>query len=132
LRDIKAVLMTDATASQIVLSGCGHKEGPLDRALDVKCKRTAGDSAAIQQVQANLARTGVLIDTPFARALWSKLKENQNIDRLLANCERRRGDALRELDRHRPPLAQKLRLAIAREEAGLVPDAPPLAAPEPK
>jgi hypothetical protein len=47
---------------------------------------------------------------------------------MLLSVEMRRSAVLRELDRHRAPLARKLRHAIAEvEEAELVADAPRLA-----
>ena len=44
------------------------------------------------------------------------LDRMQQIDRMLVSVEARRAAALRELDTHRGPLGQRLRLAIAQEE----------------
>ena len=44
------------------------------------------------------------------------LNKMQQIDRMLVSVEARRAAALREIDTHRGPLAQRLRLAIAQEE----------------
>jgi hypothetical protein len=130
LRRIKAVLMTETTASSIGNVGL-NDHGRKDDAVEIRRRWTAGDMSAAQRVHATPAQNGISMDTPFARTLASALKEDQAIDCLLAQLERRRSAALRELDRHRAPFGQKLRLSIAREEAALVPDAPPVAATEP-
>ena len=44
------------------------------------------------------------------------LDKLQQIDRALVSVEARRAAALRQLDTHRSPLAQKLRLAFIQEE----------------
>jgi hypothetical protein len=92
----------------------------------------AGGADAAVEVERLLASAGLSMDRIVARAMSNALHNMERLDRMLVSVEGRRGAALRELDRHRAPLAQKLRCAIARaEDAELVPDAPRLAVPQP-
>jgi hypothetical protein len=109
LRRIKASLMTDGTCEYIRLA--------LDRepgyARVVAQKFAAGDAAA-KDVEAALVGAGVSMDTVIARAMMLKLETMERLDRMLVSAEARRSAALRELDCHRAPLAQKLRRSIAQ------------------
>jgi hypothetical protein len=92
----------------------------------------AGGADAAVEVERLLASAGLSMDRVVARAMSNALHNMERLDRMLVSIEGRRGAALRELDRHRAPLAQKLRCAISRaEDAELVPDAPRLAALQP-
>jgi hypothetical protein len=125
LRRIKASLMTDGTCECIRLA--------LDRepgyARVVAQKLAAGDAAAAEKVEAALVGAGVSMDTIIARAMLLKLETMERLDRMLVSAEARRSAALRELDCHRAPLAQKLRRSIAQAgHAELEVEAPRIAA----
>jgi hypothetical protein len=128
LRRAKASLMTDAARREV--------ERQLDTihpgAQQIAIEWAAGGADAAVEVERLLASTGLSMDRIVARAMSNALHNMERLDRMLVSVEGRRGAALRELDRHRAPLAQKLRCAIAQaEDAELVPDAPRLAAPQP-
>jgi hypothetical protein len=128
LRRLKAGLMTNSAETAVKLE--------LDRtyphAGQIVTAWAAGDEDAASQVHRALASQGLSVDRTIARWMISSFKHLEQIDRMLVSVEMRRSVALRELDRHRAPLAQKLRRAIAEaEEAELVSDAPRLAAPQP-
>jgi hypothetical protein len=127
LRRIKARLMTDATQEEI--GDALRKEH--DNAGEIAQEWVAGDEAAAQDVEAALVSAGSSIDTVIASAMWSKLETMERLDRMLMSAEARRSAALRELDCHRAPLAQKLRRSIANAEHAEI-EAPRIAAePEP-
>ena len=128
LRRAKASLMTDAARREL--------ERQLDTihpgAHQITIEWAAGGADAAVEVERLLASTGLSMDRIVAHAMSNALHNMERLDRMLVSVEGRRGAALRELDRHRAPLAQKLRCAIAQaEDTELVPDAPRLAAPQP-
>ena len=128
LRRAKASLMTDAARREL--------ERQLDTihpgAHQITIEWAAGGADAAVEVERLLASAGLSMDRIVARAMSNALHNMERLDRILVSVEGRRGPALRELDRHRAPLAQKLRCAIAQaEDTELVPDAPRLAAPQP-
>jgi hypothetical protein len=128
LRRAKASLMTDAARREM--------ERQLDTshpgAHQITIEWAAGGADAAVEVERLLASAGLSMDRVVARAMSNALHNMERLDRMLVSIEGRRGAALRELDRHRAPLAQKLRCAIAQaEDAELVRDAPRLAAPQP-
>ena len=128
LRRAKASLMTDAARREL--------ERQLDTihpgAHQITIEWAAGGADAAVEVERLLASAGLSMDRIVAEAMSNALHNMERLDRMLVSVEGRRGAALRELDRHRAPLAQKLRCAIAQaEDAELVPDAPRLAAPQP-
>ena len=128
LRRAKASLMTDAARREL--------ERQLDTihpgAHQITIEWAAGGADAAVEVERLLASAGLSMDRIVAHAMSNALHNMERLDRMLVSVEGRRGAALRELDRHRAPLAQKLRCAIAQaEDAELVPDAPRLAAPQP-
>lgn len=128
LRRAKASLMTDAARREL--------ERQLDTihpgAHQITIEWAAGGADAAVEVERLLASAGLSMDRIVAHAMSNALHNMERLDRMLVSIEGRRGAALRELDRHRAPLAQKLRCAIAQaEDAELVPDAPRLAASQP-
>jgi len=130
LRRAKALLMTDGTHTRVKwqLDYSSHRRA----AEQIARNWAAGDENATEQVTKALASAGMSIDMLLARAMSTGFDAMERIDRMLVSLEGRRRAALRELDLHRGPLAQKLRLAIAKaEEAERVTQAPPLAAAQP-
>src|SRR5271165_6054572 len=125
LRRIKASLMTEATHLEIKYAL--NKEYP-DDAREMAQTWIAGDAAAARSIEAALVGAGVSVDTVMARAMSSRIENMERLDRMLVSAEARRSAALRELDCHRAPLAQKLRCSIAQaEHAELAVGAPRLA-----
>jgi hypothetical protein len=73
---------------------------------------TAGEAAAVTEVEMILRRLGLDIDTLMAQALAEKLDDLERIDRLIAGADARRNRAFNELERRRDSLARRLRLAV--------------------
>jgi hypothetical protein len=128
LRRAKASLATGGVHLEV--QSVLNKSYP--HAREIARQWALGDEDAARQVERALAAAGLSMDRVVARAISFKLKQIERLDRMLATVEIRRSAALRDLANYRAPLAQKLRRAIAQEEAAeLVPDAPRLPAPEP-
>jgi hypothetical protein len=115
LRRIKATFVSYETRSTIGIALC-MQHHPDWRELAQAW--AVGDEAAAQNFHAELVSAGLSVETLTARAVSNNLEKMERIDRMLVRLEARRAAALRELDTHRGPLAQKLRLAIAQEENG--------------
>jgi hypothetical protein len=127
LRRAKASLMTDE-AQNIIQERVGQT---YPHAVQIARNWAAGDDEAASQVEQALGSAGYSMERVAARAMMRGLNAIERIDRKLTKVEIRRSAALRELERYRGPLGEKLRLAIAQEEAGSLHAAPPLAAAEP-
>jgi hypothetical protein len=129
LRRTKANLLTDSTEWEI---GSTLHEEHAD-AREMARGWAAGNKAAAKDVAAALVSVGSSIEAVIARAMSAQIQDMERLDRLLVSAEARRSAALRELDCHRAPLAQKLRRSIAQaEHAEFAADAPRIAAePEP-
>jgi len=121
LRRIKANLM----------QACAH-EGLTAalRSLEVRnysfiaSRWLAGDTAAVQTVNAALAAAGLTIDSVTALTVSERLDEVERIEKMMTAAEERRDGMLRELEMRRTQLAAKLKLAL--NEAGA-----PVASPQP-
>jgi hypothetical protein len=124
LRRTKASLLTDSTEWGIGNTlGREHAD-----AREMAREWAAGNEAATKDVAAALVSVGSSMEAVIARAMSVQLLNMERLDRLLVSAEARRSAALRELDYHRGPLAQKLRRAIAdAEHAELAVDAPRIA-----
>jgi hypothetical protein len=70
---------------------------------------TAGEAAAVREVEMILHRRGMDIDSLMAQALAEKLDDIERIDRLIAGADARRNRTLNELDRRRDSFARRLR-----------------------
>jgi hypothetical protein len=77
----------------------------------------ARDPEAIETVDALLKLAGLTMDTVTAMTLAAKILQIEAFDRMIMLAGRRRDEALRELQRHRALLADKLRRATADIEA---------------
>jgi hypothetical protein len=126
LRRAKASLMTDAARREL--------ERQLDTihpgAHQITIEWAAGGADAAVEVERLLASAGLSMDRIVAHAMSNALHNMERLDRMLVSVEGRRGAALRELDRHRAPLAQKLRCAIAQAEDTELQKRPPRPGPE--
>jgi len=124
LRRMKASMMTDATHEELGDTLSKEYAG----ARETVQKWAAGDAGAAEEIEAALVGAGLSMDIVVARAMMYRIEKMERLDRMLMSAEARRSAALRELDCHRSPLAQKLRRSIAQaERAELVVDAPRLA-----
>jgi hypothetical protein len=125
LRRIKASLLSDSTER-----GIGNTLGKEHAdAREMAREWAAGNEAAAKDVAAALVSVGSSMQAVIARAMSVQLLDMERLDRMLMSAEARRSAALRELDYHRGPFAQKLRRAIAdAEHAELAADVPRIAA----
>jgi len=89
--------------------GCGDAEGKMDPADKLAQKWIAGDPAAIARVDKIMEVQKLTIEDQQAHALGCNLEKFERIDRMIADLERQRNAALRELERHDFDLAQRLR-----------------------
>jgi hypothetical protein len=125
LRRTKASLLTDSTEWGIGNTLLNERRDAREMARGW----AAGSEAAAKDVATALGFVGSSLQAVIARAMSVQLLNMERLDRMLVSAEARRSAALRELDCHRGPLAQKLRRAIAdAEHAVLAVDAPRIAA----
>jgi len=81
------------------------------------CERWAqNDPAAIEEVNEMLANAGLTMDEVMAVTLANNMDHIERIHRMLIVEERRRDEALAELDRRRAKLAQNLRRVVQNLE----------------
>ena len=73
---------------------------------------------AMEEVKRVLASAGLTIDAVMAETLRTNIDEIDRIERMIANLERRRNSALREIELHRATLAYRLQRAIQQVEDG--------------
>jgi hypothetical protein len=69
----------------------------------------AGDKTAIERVQGKLVSAGMTMASVVAQATASELDKIERFNCLIANAEWRCNALLREIERHRATIAQKLR-----------------------
>ena len=109
LRRLKANLL-DANAhrglERILVTFLGW-----DDAKSLAASWAQRDRSAIKQVDKLLASAGLTMDAVMAQTLSVKVDDIERIDRMIMGAEARRNLALRELDRHRASLADRLRRA---------------------
>src|SRR5688500_17493008 len=67
------------------------------------------DEEALAEVESILEQMGHSMDAAMAQTLANKINDVERIDRMLANAEARRHLVLREIDRHRAAVADRLR-----------------------
>jgi hypothetical protein len=96
---------------------------------EMAAKWAVGDQTVAKDVEQALRSVGSSGEHAISMAMCFFMQQVERIDRMLVSAEARRSAALRELDYHRGPFAQKLRRAIAQAEASeMTGDAPPIAA----
>jgi hypothetical protein len=113
LRRLKAELLRSSTAK-----GLQKVLEPLVRlgSYDLANAWYARDYNARQRVQELLEQAGQSTDAITAQTLAVKLDDVERIDRMLASAEVRRNAVLREIDRHRSAVAERLRTAAEQIE----------------
>ena len=79
------------------------------------------DPDAIEEVNSMLASAGLTFENIMAETLAARLDSIERIERMIAASEARRNAALREIDRHRTVLADKLRRVAQEAEFEDVP-----------
>jgi hypothetical protein len=89
----------------------------LDRARAAKAEELAQDHVrrkprAIKLIHQLLAKASVSIETLTVEALAPELDYIERIDRLTTIAEGRRSASLREIDRRRPALGERLRQSV--------------------
>jgi hypothetical protein len=75
-------------------------------------------SDVVEEADKALASAGLSMDAVMAQTLSLKLDDIERIEHMTAIAETRRNTTLREIDRHRETLGQKLRRAMAQLEDG--------------
>lgn len=76
------------------------------------------EPATVKQVDSMLTQAGLNRDAIAAQTLAAKLEIFEKLDRVIMQAESRRNAAVREIDRHREALAQRIRTAnMAIEDA---------------
>jgi hypothetical protein len=124
LRRIKATMLSYRAAQEVCAILDRHPERP-----KMPAGWAAGYETAVKNVEQALQSVGSSGQHAISIAMLSFMQEIERLDRMLVSAEARRSAALREIDYHRGPFAQKLRRAIAEAEASEVTrDAPPIAA----
>ena len=116
LRRLKAnVMMANAYKglSETLAPLVGHSE-----AETLAEAWAARKSDVAEEVDKALASAGLSMDAIMAQTLSLKLDDIERIDHMTAIAEARRNAALREIDRHRETLGQKLRRAAPQLEDG--------------
>ena len=78
----------------------------------------ARKSDVVEQVNKILGSAGLTTDSILAQTFCLKLNEIERIEHMVALAEARRNATLREIDRHRQTLGQKLRGATQQLEDG--------------
>jgi hypothetical protein len=76
----------------------------------------ARKSDVVEEVNKTLTSAGVTIDSIVAQTFSLKMNDIERIEHMMALAEARRNATLREIDRHRQTLGQKLRRAAELED----------------
>jgi hypothetical protein len=88
-----------------------------DAARELSDRWARREPKAVKEVNGHLSAAGLTMDAVMAQTLDCKLYSIEQLDRMLASSEARRGAALREIDRHRETLASALRREAETEDA---------------
>jgi hypothetical protein len=78
----------------------------------------ARKSDVVEEVNKTLTSAGLTTDNILAQTFSLKVNDIERIEHMIALAEARRNDTLREIDRHRQALGQKLRRAAQQLEGG--------------
>ena len=84
---------------------------------DLAARWHLGDKDARDPVAEVLADAGLSVEAIMGQTLSLSIDSIERIDRMIASAEARRGNALREIDRHRATLGVAVR-AVAETEDG--------------
>jgi hypothetical protein len=114
LRRLKTVLLA-SSATHGLSAVLGSSFG-MDSAEPLAREWARREKKAIKQVNEILAIGRLSMDAVIAHALALKVDEFERIDRMIMGAELRRNNALREIDRHRATLGERLRKAVQQVE----------------
>lgn len=108
LRGLKVALMRAAAHEGLekILEALG---GPWGANSDTVAGWMRRDQKSVRNVESQLKQAGLDQDAIAAQTLAAKLDTFEKLDRMIMQAEARRNAALREIDRHRIALAQRLR-----------------------
>jgi len=79
-----------------------------------------GNKESIKQVNQLLKQLGLSNDDIDAHSLLKTLDSMERIDRMIAQAETRRNNALREIERSRETAARRMRAALSEEDDSLI------------
>lgn len=114
LRRLQAALLASTARDELPFMLGGYYRDWYDLA----CDWAKGKRKAIEEVDARLAAMGLTVHSLMAQALTKKIDDFERIDRMILNKQLRRDAILREIDRHRTTLGQKLRDAVEQIQDG--------------
>lgn len=114
LRRLQAALLASTARDELPFMLGGYYRDWYDLAWDW----AKGKRKAIEEVDARLAAMGLTVHSLMAQALTKKIDDFERIDRMILNKQLRRDAILREIDRHRTTLGQKLRDAVEQIQDG--------------
>ena len=114
LRRLKAKLLQSSAMSGVmrILSSLFEP----DRAREMARRWASGKSDARELVRSHLERHGLDQEAIHAQTLGALLDQYGKIDAMIIQTEARRNAVLREVDRHRDAVAQRLRAATTEIE----------------
>jgi hypothetical protein len=117
LRRLKAGLLDANRGKGIkeILFSLGSTDHEQNR--DLAARWHVGDKDARDGVAGVLADAGLSVEAIMGQTLSLSIDSIERIDRMIASAEARRGNALREIDRHRTTLRVTVR-AVAETEDG--------------
>jgi predicted glycoside hydrolase/deacetylase ChbG (UPF0249 family) len=79
-----------------------------------------GNKESIKQVDRLLKQLGLSHDDVDAHSLLKTLDPLERIDRMIAQAEARRNNALREIEKSRETAARRMRAALSEEDGPLI------------
>ena len=79
-----------------------------------------GSKESIKQVERLLKQLGLSLDDVDAHSLLKSLDPLERIDRMIAQAEARRNNALREIEKSREVTARRMRAALSGEDGPLI------------
>jgi hypothetical protein len=115
LRRLKALLLT-AAAPEGMVATLTPSIGA-EAARELAEEWAAGGRRAARRAEKFLAAAGLAPEAVTAHTLALRIDDVERIDRMIMLTEGRRAAALREIERHRAPLAQGLCRALAAEDS---------------
>ena len=79
-----------------------------------------GDNEAIKEVEQILKQRGLKMDDVDAHSLLKRLDPLERIDRMVAQAEARRNNALREIEKSRETAARRMKAALCEEDGRVI------------
>ena len=116
LRRLKTHFLASAAREKLyaILYSYYHRQ---EKLLDLTWAWARHDQAAMRQVDQMLAQIGLNVDSVMAQALADKIDDFERIDRIMMTMEACRNATIREIDRRRSMLAERLSEAVQEVDA---------------